>query len=215
MLLVEPFFQGFTKKPITDAPRATEVLSALSCDSRAEVDEVVRKAVAAGATTPNPPQDHGFMFQHGFADLDGHQSGRCSGWMSAPRRKQMYDTRGMHSAIHQAIAAVWRIESARIVAAVARIVRDLGVAEELAQDALVAALEHWPRDGVPDNPGAWLMTSGQAPRARPPAPPPDGRRASTRTSARTWRRWRPTSCPTSSTRWTPPARTTSATTCCG
>src|SRR6476469_1688123 len=67
----------------------------------------------------------------------------------------------MHSATHQSIAAVWRIESARIVAAVARMVRDLGVAEELAQDALVAALEHWPKDGVPDNPGAWLMRTAK------------------------------------------------------
>ena len=67
----------------------------------------------------------------------------------------------MHSSVHQAIAAVWRIESARIVAAVLRLVRDIGVAEELAQDALVAALEHWPARGVPDNPGAWLMTAAQ------------------------------------------------------
>jgi predicted lactoylglutathione lyase len=73
MLLVEPFFQGFTTKPICNAHQATEVLLALSVDSRAAVEEVVRKAVAAGATTPNAPQDHGFMFQHGFADLDGHQ----------------------------------------------------------------------------------------------------------------------------------------------
>ncbi|MFP8778495.1 RNA polymerase sigma factor [Hydrogenophaga sp. RWCD_12] len=65
----------------------------------------------------------------------------------------------MHSAVHDTIAAVWRIESARIVAAVARRVRDVGVAEELAQDALVAALERWPRDGLPDKPGAWLMTT--------------------------------------------------------
>ncbi|MEW6022293.1 MAG: RNA polymerase sigma factor [Pseudomonadota bacterium] len=57
----------------------------------------------------------------------------------------------------QAIAAVWRIESARIVAGVARLVRDVGLAEELAGDALVAALETWPAAGVPDNPGAWLM----------------------------------------------------------
>jgi RNA polymerase sigma factor (sigma-70 family) len=62
---------------------------------------------------------------------------------------------------HQAIDAVWRIESARIVAGVARMVRDVGLAEELAQDALVAALEHWPRDGVPDNPGAWLMATAK------------------------------------------------------
>ena len=73
MLLVEPFFQGFTKLPISDAKKATEVLIALSVDSRAEVDELVAKAVAAGATTPNAPVDHGFMVQHGFADLDGHQ----------------------------------------------------------------------------------------------------------------------------------------------
>jgi uncharacterized protein len=73
MLLVEPFFQGFTQLPIADAKKTTEVLIALSVDSRAEVDELVAKAVAAGATTPNAPQDHGFMFQHGFADLDGHQ----------------------------------------------------------------------------------------------------------------------------------------------
>jgi RNA polymerase sigma factor (sigma-70 family) len=67
----------------------------------------------------------------------------------------------MHSATHQAIAAVWRIESAKIVAGVARMVRDIGVAEELAQDALVAALEHWPKGGVPDNPGAWLMATAK------------------------------------------------------
>ena len=64
----------------------------------------------------------------------------------------------MHSATHQAIAAVWRIESAKIVAAVARMTRDIGVAEELAHDALVAALEHWPKEGVPASAGAWLMT---------------------------------------------------------
>ncbi len=67
----------------------------------------------------------------------------------------------MHSATHQAIAAVWRIESARIVAAVARLLRDIGQAEEVAQDALVAALEHWPTEGVPDKPGAWLMTTAK------------------------------------------------------
>jgi RNA polymerase sigma factor (sigma-70 family) len=58
---------------------------------------------------------------------------------------------------HRAIEAVWRIESARLIAGLARIVRDVGVAEELAQDALVAALEQWPESGVPRNPGAWLM----------------------------------------------------------
>lgn len=61
----------------------------------------------------------------------------------------------------RAIDAVWRIESARVIAGVARIVRDLGIAEELAQDALVAALEQWPESGVPDNPGAWLMATAK------------------------------------------------------
>jgi uncharacterized protein len=72
MLLVEPFFQTFTKKPISDASKSTEVLVCLSCESRAEVDDLVRKAVAAGGKTPNAPQDHGFMYGHGFEDLDGH-----------------------------------------------------------------------------------------------------------------------------------------------
>ena len=62
---------------------------------------------------------------------------------------------------HRAIDAVWRIESARIIAGLTRIVRDVGVAEELAQDALVAALEQWPESGVPDNPGAWLMATAK------------------------------------------------------
>jgi predicted lactoylglutathione lyase len=72
MLLVEPFFQTFTKKPIADATRSTEVLLCFSCESRAEVDAMVKKALAAGGTAPNPPQDHGFMYSHGFTDLDGH-----------------------------------------------------------------------------------------------------------------------------------------------
>jgi len=62
---------------------------------------------------------------------------------------------------HRAIEAVWRIESARLIAGLARIVRDVGLAEELAQDALVTALEKWPRSGIPDNPGAWLMTTAK------------------------------------------------------
>ena len=62
---------------------------------------------------------------------------------------------------HRAIEAVWRIEAAKIIAGVARLTRDVGLAEELAQDALVAALEHWPDAGVPDNPGAWLMATAK------------------------------------------------------
>jgi len=64
-------------------------------------------------------------------------------------------------ATNRAIEAVWRIESARLVAGLARMVRDVGLAEDLAQDALVAALERWPRSGVPDNPGAWLMATAK------------------------------------------------------
>jgi RNA polymerase sigma factor (sigma-70 family) len=62
---------------------------------------------------------------------------------------------------HRAIEAVWRIESAKLIAGLARVVRDVGLAEDLAQDALVAALEQWPASGVPDNPGAWLMTTAK------------------------------------------------------
>jgi RNA polymerase sigma factor (sigma-70 family) len=62
---------------------------------------------------------------------------------------------------HRTIEAVWRIESARLIAALTRLLRDLGLAEELAQDALVTALEQWPRSGIPDNPGAWLMATAR------------------------------------------------------
>ena len=61
----------------------------------------------------------------------------------------------------RAIEAVWRIESARLIAGLARMVRDVGLAEELAQEALVVALERWPGSGIPDNPGAWLMATAK------------------------------------------------------
>ena len=64
-------------------------------------------------------------------------------------------------ATHRAIQAVFKIERARLIAGLARLVRDVGLAEELAQDALVAALERWPRAGVPRNPGAWLMAAAK------------------------------------------------------
>src|SRR5258706_5909004 len=63
--------------------------------------------------------------------------------------------------LHRTIDAIWRIESAKLIAGLARIVRDVGIAEDLAQDALVAALEQWPKSGVPDNPGAWLMAAAK------------------------------------------------------
>ena len=72
MLLTREKFKTFTPKPICDATQATEVLVCLSLDSRDEVDGMVRKAVAAGGTTYNEPQDHGFMYGHGFQDPDGH-----------------------------------------------------------------------------------------------------------------------------------------------
>ena len=72
MLLVEPFFQTFTKKPVADATKACEVIICLSCENRAEVDQFVARALAAGGTAPNPAQDHAFMYGHGFTDLDGH-----------------------------------------------------------------------------------------------------------------------------------------------
>jgi uncharacterized protein len=72
MLLTEEKFKTFTPKEICDATRSTEVLVCLSVDSREKVDEMVRKAVVAGGSIYNEPQDHGFMYGHGFQDLDGH-----------------------------------------------------------------------------------------------------------------------------------------------
>jgi hypothetical protein len=72
MLLTEAKFKTFTPKKICDAKASTEVLVALSLDSREQIDDIVRKAVRAGGTTYNDAQDHGFMYSHGFQDLDGH-----------------------------------------------------------------------------------------------------------------------------------------------
>ena len=73
MLLTEPFFKTFTGKSIADAREVTEAINCLSCDSRAEVDQLVAQAVAAGGTAPRQPVEHGdFMYGHGFEDLDGH-----------------------------------------------------------------------------------------------------------------------------------------------
>lgn len=72
MLLVEDFFQTFTNKPIASAHEVTEVLTCLSCESREEVDALVAKARAAGGKVPRDPQEHGFMYGHGFEDIDGH-----------------------------------------------------------------------------------------------------------------------------------------------
>lgn len=72
MLLVEGFFKGFTTKPLSDAREQTEVITCLSADSRKAVDELVDRALAAGASEPMPARDYGFMYQRGFQDLDGH-----------------------------------------------------------------------------------------------------------------------------------------------
>lgn len=72
MLLIESFFQTFTKKEIADARKTVECSIALSADSKEAVNEMVDKAVAAGATIPNDASDYGFMYQHSFEDLDGH-----------------------------------------------------------------------------------------------------------------------------------------------
>jgi hypothetical protein len=72
MLLTEKYFATFASKPVADATKATEVLIALSLDSRAAVEAMVAKAAKAGGSTPRPAKDHGFMYQHGFDDPDGH-----------------------------------------------------------------------------------------------------------------------------------------------
>jgi len=73
MLLTEPMFRNFTKKEIADATKITEVIIALDIESREKVDEMVKKAVEAGGSIYADPQDHGWMYQHGFEDPDGHQ----------------------------------------------------------------------------------------------------------------------------------------------
>ena len=73
MLLTEERFSDFTRKPVSDAHQQTEVLIAIDADSRQEVDSMVRKAIEAGGSIYADPQDHGWMYGHGFADPDGHQ----------------------------------------------------------------------------------------------------------------------------------------------
>lgn len=72
MLMTEPFFSSFHSRQITNTREAVEMWLCLSCDSREEVDSLVAKAVALGATATGEPDDHGFMYGHGFTDLDGH-----------------------------------------------------------------------------------------------------------------------------------------------
>ena len=72
MLTTEPFFKSLIDKPVVNAKEGNEVVICLSCDSREEVDSLIARAVAAGGRTPHPPEDHGFMYDQGFEDIDGH-----------------------------------------------------------------------------------------------------------------------------------------------
>ena len=72
MLMTTPFFESLINKPAVQAREANEVIICLSCESRAELDGLIAKAQAAGARIPHPPEDHGFMYDQGFEDLDGH-----------------------------------------------------------------------------------------------------------------------------------------------
>jgi predicted lactoylglutathione lyase len=72
MLTTQGFFKTLIDKPVVQAKEANEVVLCLSCESRDELDSLIGKAVAAGGRTPHPPQDHGFMYDQGFEDLDGH-----------------------------------------------------------------------------------------------------------------------------------------------
>ncbi len=72
MLTTVPFFQSLIDKPVVNAKEANELVICLSCESREEVDSLIAKAVAAGGRTPHPPEDHGFMYDQGFEDIDGH-----------------------------------------------------------------------------------------------------------------------------------------------
>jgi predicted lactoylglutathione lyase len=72
MLMTEAFFSSFTNRPVVQAKEANEVIICLSCESRDELDSLIARATAAGARIPHPPEDHGFMYDQGFEDLDGH-----------------------------------------------------------------------------------------------------------------------------------------------
>ncbi|WBS02396.1 VOC family protein [Pseudoduganella sp. SL102] len=72
MLMTEAFFRSLIDKPLVQAKEANEVIICLSCESREEVDSLIARAVAAGGRTPHPPEDHGFMYDQGFEDIDGH-----------------------------------------------------------------------------------------------------------------------------------------------
>src|SRR5204862_1116594 len=108
-------------------------------------------------STKQPPSPPGFPWPVAARS----RSGRSSSWRTCRRISHEKIRLVTQSDTHDAIDAVWRIESASLIAGLTRITGDVGLAEDLAQDALVAALERWPESGVPDNPGAWLMATAK------------------------------------------------------
>ena len=116
------------------------------------------------------------------------------------------------AAAHRAIEAVWRLESARIIAGLTGLLRDVGLAEELAQDALVAALEQWPADGIPANPGGLAHADRPAPGHRPDPAERTAEWAKLNLLGHRWKPRRMAPRPSSTTSWT---RAGSTTICCG
>ena len=132
-------------EPPVSAPLRPAGFAIVDVASRAEAVEWAGRFAAASGTT-------GIECRQVFLRDD---------LPTAPARRSRLTAAMPTTETHEAIEAVWRIESARLIASLARIVGDVGLAEELAQDALVVALEQWPRDGIPPKPGAWLMTTAK------------------------------------------------------
>ena len=210
------------KPKVTDGPfaEAKEVLGGywmIQVKSKEEAIEWATRCPGSGQRGDRDPPGAGVRRLPG----GGARGGRWlqGSYRRARRRPRGRDARRRRCSnrdavtatdAHRAIDAVWRIESARLIAGLARMVRDVGLAEELAQDALVAALEQWPESGVPDNPGAWLMATAKH-RAIDRCAATSCSSASTRSSATSSTPSGNCACPISRPRST----TTSATTCCG
>src|ERR1700722_19681839 len=133
------------KSPMVPSPKPRRPSAGTGC-SRASTG----KRPSSGAPAARQPATR------------GSKCARCSSSLiSRPKSRRPYSRDLPQADIHRAIDAVWRIESARLIATLARMVGDVGVAEDLAQDALVTALEKWPESGIPDKPGAWLMATAK------------------------------------------------------
>ena len=122
------------------------------------------EAIEWAKRCPNPTGEESVLELRPVFELDDFGDDGYAGGPRAGRAPAQPDRGAVVAPArdpHRAVEAVWRIESAKLIAALTRIVRDVGLAEELAQDALVAALEQWPESGVPDNPAAWLMATSK------------------------------------------------------